>query len=171
MMLIRRATVEDARGIAEVHTRGWQIGYRDFFSIEYLAGLGQWTSEAGIGRREQSLADPAQTTLVAEEDGSILGFAGFGPNGDGLGDQVGELNGLYVDPDAWGQGIGTALIQAAETALAADGYTDAILWTLGINERTRRFYERRGWHFDGTILFHEATATERVRYTRDLPSP
>jgi GNAT superfamily N-acetyltransferase len=167
-MMVRRATVDDARGIAEVNLRGWQIGYRDFINSEYLRSLDWMISEQGLQRRQQSLADASQTTLVAEEDTKIVGFAGFGPNRDGLDDSIGELHGIYVDPDVWNRGIGTALIEAAEVWLTADGFTSAILWTLGANQRTRRFYENRGWHFDGARLFHKATATERVRYTKDL---
>jgi GNAT superfamily N-acetyltransferase len=166
---IRRATVADARGIAEVHVRGWQIGFAEFFSAEYLSGISVFLEEESLRRREATLADSEQTTLVAEEDGRILGFASYMLNSDDLGADVGELGAIYVDPEHWDRGIGTALIDAVEAGLTAQGYVRATLWTLGVNQRTRAFYERRGWRFDGATKPHRS-GVELVRYAKQLRS-
>ncbi|MFL6731744.1 MAG: GNAT family N-acetyltransferase, partial [Sphingomicrobium sp.] len=42
--------------------------------------------------------------IVAEMDGGIAGFAAV---------VGGELDGLFVEPDLWGRGIGRALVDAA----------------------------------------------------------
>src|SRR3954471_24166298 len=42
--------------------------------------------------------------IVAEIDGEIVGFAAV---------VGGELDGLFVEPDLWGQGIGRTLVEAA----------------------------------------------------------
>jgi GNAT superfamily N-acetyltransferase len=167
-MEIRQATPDDARAIAEVHVRTWQIAYVEFVSAEFLTGLAQLLNEPALTRRRQALEDPGQTTLVAEEDGRILGFAAAGLNRDDLGPNVGELYAIYVHPKAWDQGVGTRLITHAEAILVEAGYQRAILWTLGANARTRRFYENRGWRFEGTSYLHEASGTERVRYEKEL---
>src|SRR5687767_8285944 len=98
---VRPATTADARGIAEVHVRGWQIGYAEVFSAAVLAPISVFREEKSLRRHEVALADPAQTTLVAEEDGRILGFAACMLNNDDLGDEVGELGAIYVDPGSW----------------------------------------------------------------------
>ncbi|MBA2255174.1 MAG: GNAT family N-acetyltransferase [Chloroflexi bacterium] len=60
------------------------------------------------------------------------------------------LEGLYVDPEAWGSGAAGALHDHAVEALRAAGITMARLWVLEHNQRARRFYERRGWRPDGS---------------------
>jgi GNAT superfamily N-acetyltransferase len=164
---IRTATPADARQVAEVHVRTWQIGFASYFTVEYLEGQSAFLEEPALRRREEQLADPAMTTIVAKDDGGILGFAAYMENRDELGDDVGELGAIYVDPSAWDRGVGTALIAAAEVGMLDRGYRQAILWTLGPNERTRRFYEHRGWTFDGTTKAHR-TGVELVRYAKVL---
>jgi GNAT superfamily N-acetyltransferase len=166
-MNVRKASPADAEGIATVHIKTWQTAYVEFFPPEYLQGMSRFLTPEGIARRREGLASTEHTTFIAEERGDILGFATVLKNGDGLGDEVGELGAIYVDPDAWDRGVGTALINAVHESLAASGFQRAILWTLAANERTRRFYERRGWHFDGTTKPHQ-TGAELVRYAREL---
>ena len=57
------------------------------------------------------------------------------PLGDGM------LNHLYVDPDAMGGGIGTALLARAQER-CPQGFR---LWTFQQNKGARRFYERSGF--------------------------
>ncbi len=72
----------------------------------------------------------------------IRGFASVSPS-------AGELGALYVDPQAWGTGLGQALIIEAERRLA-ERHAVAGLWGLAGNVRARRFYEAGGWRTDGT---------------------
>jgi hypothetical protein len=72
---IRLATPADARGIAEVHVRTWQIAYVDYFSAEYLEGQDRLLEADGLRRREEGLANAEWQTVVAEEAGRVLGFA------------------------------------------------------------------------------------------------
>jgi GNAT superfamily N-acetyltransferase len=167
VITVRKAKPTDALPIAALHVRAWQIGFAEYFSAEYLEGQASFLEEPALRRREEQLASPEITTLVAGEEGLILGFAAWMKNRDDLGDEVGELGAIYVHPDAWGQGAGTALITEVEAEMALAGYARAILWTLGPNERTRRFYEHRGWSFDGTTKPHR-TGVELVRYAKVL---
>ena len=73
-----------------------------------------------------------QEVWVWDEDGRVLGFAALG---DGM------LNHLYVDPDAMGGGIGTALLARAQER-CPQGFR---LWTFQQNKGARRFYERSGF--------------------------
>jgi ribosomal protein S18 acetylase RimI-like enzyme len=162
---IRPATLDDARGIAEVHVRGWQIGYRDYFSTEFLAALS--VDERELRWREGTLRDSSITLLVAVESDRVIGFTSYGLNHDALPPTVGEMYALYVDPEHWNRGAGTMLITASEAGLADARYESAVLWTLGPNQRTRAFYERRGWRSDGTTKPHH-TGVELVRYAKQL---
>jgi ribosomal protein S18 acetylase RimI-like enzyme len=41
-------------------------------------------------------------------------------------------------------------MHAALDAMRSRGAAEAILWVLDDNPRARRFYEREGWHADGS---------------------
>jgi GNAT superfamily N-acetyltransferase len=110
--------------------------------------------------------------VVADGDGSLLGFAAFGPARDEDQDpgQTGEVMAIYVLPGAWGQGWGRRLMAAAVTSLAGSGFGRAVLWVLDANERARRFYRAAGWAPDGAArrdTIGGAQVTE-VRYRKDL---
>lgn len=77
----------------------------------------------------------------------IVGFVTFSPE-TGVYEQAaakGVVENLYVDPDRRGQGIGSALLRAAEDALRSDGADVVVLDVMAENEAARRFYESHGF--------------------------
>jgi GNAT superfamily N-acetyltransferase len=73
---------------------------------------------------------------VAEIDGRIAGFSAV---------VGGELDGLFVEPELWGRGIGRALADAAVHDARRRGYT---LWVIA-SPSARGFYERCGFSLEG----------------------
>jgi ribosomal protein S18 acetylase RimI-like enzyme len=136
--VVRDARSEDVEAIARVHVRGWQQGYAHVFAADDLAGI-QLEGRKDTARDALSLA----VSLVAERDGEVQGFAFAGPSRDLP--AVAELYSIYVDPDAWGTGVGRELILEVEHRLRAQGFEEAELWVLEDNPRARRFYEAAGW--------------------------
>jgi ribosomal protein S18 acetylase RimI-like enzyme len=162
---VRIATVDDAPAIETIRIRGWQRAYRHVFPPERLDAMPiDWS------RWEARIADPPAKWTILVTGYPVVGFAATGPSRDDDGlDGVGELYGIYVDPEAWGTGAGRALIGAAEDALARD-FAEATLWVLEDNPRARRFYELAGWRWDGTRksdTFLDVDVAE-VRYRRRL---
>jgi GNAT superfamily N-acetyltransferase len=92
-------------------------------------------------RWNEAVGDDNGKVLVAERGDRIVGVAAA---------KDGWLNGLYVVPEEWGNGVADRLHDEALRALAAAGAATAHLWVLEDNRRARRFYERRGWRRDGT---------------------
>jgi ribosomal protein S18 acetylase RimI-like enzyme len=164
-MEVRRATIEDARGIADVHVRTWQSAYEHVFGAARLSAI---TIERRLPGWERALAEGEQRAFVAEEDGRIVGWVTVGASRDP--DAEGELWGIYVEPEAWGSKAGPALMRVGLEELRAAGYRDAILWVLEDNPRARRFYEREGWTLDGIRRDgeHLGVRTAEVRYRRSL---
>jgi [ribosomal protein S18]-alanine N-acetyltransferase len=80
----------------------------------------------------------AARTLVAEEDGELLGW-GAREDGDSL------VTDLWVAPQHQGRGIGGALLDALEREIVAAGYAIAELETLASNLRAIQFYEQHGF--------------------------
>ena len=77
---------------------------------------------------------------VAEQDGTILGFA--------IGLNSGSVWALFVRPECEGQGIATRL-QAAMLEWYAQQPLDRLWLTTGARTRARRFYETHGWQYAG----------------------
>ncbi len=172
-MEIRPATAADAGRIAVVHVRSWQGAYRGLMPQEYLDGLDPAARAAGWERSLRELDWSRSGVLVAEEDGALAGFAGFGPARAEDEDpaRVGEVRAIYLLPEAWGRGTGGRLMAAALARLTQAGYAEAILWVLGTNARARRFYEAGGWAADGGTLDDDSRGfrISEVRYRRPLP--
>ena len=74
--------------------------------------------------------------IVAEIGGEIAGFAAV---------VGGELDGLFVEPDLWGRGIGRALVDAATHEARKRGLTLKVIAQPG----ARRFYEMCGFALEG----------------------
>jgi GNAT superfamily N-acetyltransferase len=164
--VVRDATVADAGGIAHVHTRTWQIAYDHVFPTARLAGIVE-EHRAEQWRGRLASPEPQRHTLVVESDDRVVGFADVGPTRDPEGSQqrVGELYAIYVLPEAWGGGIGRALMSEVLARLRQDGFREAILWVIEDNPRTRRYYELAGWKLDGGTK-EEAVLDVPVRQVR-----
>ncbi|HSI98419.1 MAG TPA: GNAT family N-acetyltransferase [Gaiellaceae bacterium] len=169
--VVRDALVEDAPGIAHVHTRTWQVAYEHVFPTARLAGLVEEHRAAQWGEWLSS-PEPRRHTLVVDVDGGIVGFAHVGPTRDpeASDELVGELYAIYVLPESWGRGIGRALMAEVLARLRSDGFREAVLWVIEDNPRTRRYYERAGWHFDGGIKEEPVLdiGVREVRYRIEL---
>lgn len=76
--------------------------------------------------------------IVAEIAGEIAGFAVV---------VGGELDGLFVEPDLWGHGIGGTLVDAATREARRRGLALKVI----ANPRARRFYESCGFSAEGEV--------------------
>ena len=167
--LIRPATPVDALAVARVHVRSWQTGYRELLPAAFLAGL---RPEDRAARYTFADPDPdSPKTLVASVDGTIRGFVTTLPAKEAESAGKGELAGLYVDPDFWGQGLGQALMIPARARLTERGFRTAVLWVLDGNARAERFYRADGWQADGMNRTQEVWGlrVREHRFTRTLP--
>jgi GNAT superfamily N-acetyltransferase len=166
---VRAARPGDAAEVADVHVRSWQAAYRGLLPPEYLDGL---RAEDRAARYRFDDADPAAPfTMVAETDGHIRGFATVGPASHDESSSVGELLALYVDPEAWGTGVGRLLVGEARAHLARRGFVEAILWVLSGNSRAQRFYRTDGWVLDGRARTDEVWGVEvdEISFWRPVP--
>jgi len=103
-------------------------------------------------RWEETFSKPKKDThvFVAEIDREIVGFCSVGPCRDNDMDKhTSELWAIYVDPKSMNKGIGSALHEHGLNYLRGSCYKKAILWVLTSNEKTRKWYEGRGWVVEG----------------------
>ncbi len=169
MLIVRQAEPQDAEAVAGVHVRSWQAAYRGLLPDDYLDGLrpSDRAARYTFGRK----GPEAPETLVLVADGLISGFATLGPSRDGDAAAAGELYALYLDPRAWGRGMGRTLMAAARARLHGRGFAVGILWVLTGNHRARRFYCADGWQPDGHARCAQVwgASVDEVRYRRPLP--
>jgi len=89
----------------------------------------------------------ADELLVAVERGELLGFVMFTvQTSDFTQDTTrGLVRNIYVAPEHRSQGVGTALLGAAEEELTDRGVEHLVLEVMADNEAARRFYRRHGY--------------------------
>jgi len=129
--------------IASIHIDTWRTTYRGHFPDAVLDALDldRWTV-----RREQRLRElPArEICLVAEHEGSVVGFVMAGPRDFDAASVGGEVYAIYVRDAAQRAGAGRALLSEAARRLDAFGLRSLLIWVLRENAKGRSFYERMG---------------------------
>lgn len=161
--LVRPAEARDLAAMLVLKRRAGVAAWQHILPLDALQGLGMPARWVTVVRAP----GPRQAALVAELEGAIAGFAMIRPSNDADADaSIGELDGLYTDPDAWGRGAGRALLEAAVEGLRSAGFTSATLWTATENQRPRAIYERFGWRADGLARRRTLGGTEfeELRY-------
>ncbi|QYH36628.1 GNAT family N-acetyltransferase [Salinibacterium sp. M195] len=138
----RSARLDDSREVASVHTQSWKETYAGVFPEQ------AWSVESRVRREamwNELLLDENVTTVVAEIDHRIVGFAHAEHKRDEPTLPTEELKMIYVLAEAQGTGAGQALIDAALGGAAAS------VWVLEHNPRARSFYARNRFMPDGTV--------------------
>jgi ribosomal protein S18 acetylase RimI-like enzyme len=164
---VRRARPDDAPAIAETGVFGWRSAYRGILPDEYLDGMSIDTRE--IAWRHRLEADPEGLTpaWVGESAGRVVGFVSGGPPRDeDVAAPAAEIYAVYLRPEAWRQGLGTALMEEATNHLRRLGATYLVLWVFEANRPARAFYEALGWLPDGgrQALMVAGVRAQEVRY-------
>ena len=126
-MILRPYRSEDCPALARlfydtVHT----VNARDYTPEQ----LDAW-ADGNVDLAAWDTSFLAHHSLVAEENGEILGFADM--------DTTGYLDRLYVHKDYQGQGVATALCDALEASCHAEHFTTHASLT------ARPFFEGRGY--------------------------
>ena len=133
-------TDDELCGRGYVHCTSWKEAYRGIVCDRYLDSM---TVEATTARARQF----PENTLVAKENGKVVGFAVYGPSRDEDLPDAGEVVAIYVLSEYYGRKIGYRLMNEAVSRLKE--YNTVFLWVLEKNERAIRFYHKYGFEFDG----------------------
>lgn len=160
---VRRAVFDDAADIAAIHAAARLVGYRDFVSDELLRStfrgdfVGLWEERLG--------ADEPPVVYVATHDGRLVGYCMvLMPSDDeDSGGVVAELTRMSVNPEAWGAGVGTALLNETLELLRREGWEAVSLWVLERNGRAREFYAGAGFELDGAEMIDPWSGQTEVR--------
>jgi ribosomal protein S18 acetylase RimI-like enzyme len=103
--------------------------------------------------------------LVAEDGGRVIGFVVYRLQGTFV--HSGYILDVGVGADAQNQGVGTRLMDAAETDIFGHG-PNVFLLVSASNTGAQRFYERRGYRRIGEIPDYIQRGTTEVLYRKTL---
>jgi putative acetyltransferase len=137
-MTVRRATVDDADAICELHVRSIRVlCAADYTAEQVEAWAGPKTAESYV----RAMTDGGETMSVAVDDaGRVAGFVAF---------KGAEIYGLYVAPESVGRGAGTTLLATAEDAMRAAGVAH-VRFRSTLTAVT--FYTRHGYQCGGDAV-------------------
>ena len=141
---IRRALLDDAIAIAEVHVGSWRTTYPGIVDQSYIDSLSVPERAAAWGRRLSADPDMFPDVLVAEAaDGGIVGFISGGAIRDSWAGFDAELYAIYLLNSVQQKGVGRRLVREWAGLALADGWHAAVVRVLSDNPACL-FYERLG---------------------------
>ena len=127
-----------------------------------LFGEEAWSRQMLVGELGQQPA--SRYYLVAEEAGTIVGYAGL----LAAGAQADVLT-IAVSTARWGQGIGSQLLADLLTEAVRRGCTEMFLEVRADNTRAQRLY--RWWGFDDVGIrrgYYQPSGMDAIVMRRDL---
>lgn len=152
---IRKATEQDIDAIIALCKESLDEAYGAFIPLDKLL---PWLEGEIIDRL---VADEWPAMTVAEKNGVIAGVVTVTGNEVGL---------LWVGPAHRKSGIGGALMEHAEHAIAAEGFTEVCLNCFSDNGRAMDFYRIRGFDTVRSEMNEDASVMQDVM-VKQLANP
>ncbi|GAB6861345.1 GNAT family N-acetyltransferase [Haloplanus litoreus] len=161
MVAVESAEPDDADAVAD--------RWADLAAGQRRYGSHLRPDESGAAIRELMARAAADGRLdVARTDDDIVGFVRYDIERGPLAQDVirGVVRDLYVDPERRGEGVGGALLDAAERELLARGADVVTVEAMADNEDAIRLYERRGYRPHRIAFEREVENDKRSRGNR-----
>ena len=147
MIGIRQASVADIPVIRAIAQATWPVAYKGMISPEQIAYMLELMY--GEGSLREQMGTKGHRFLIAEVNGTPIGFAGFEHHHEGR--TCTRLHKLYVLPGHQGSGAGRSLLKAVLEATLAAG--DLSL-DLTVNRRNQAiaFYRAQGFTIERDVV-------------------
>jgi ribosomal protein S18 acetylase RimI-like enzyme len=172
-MNIRPAAPTDSESIRRVSARSSRAAYEEILDDEALIETMEdpEMSQQIADHLREVRETAAIVYLVATAGAEICGFVQL-LAGERTPERTDEeeafLKSLYVHPDHWGEGVGTALLEAGVERLPESADTLSLA-VLADNDIGRGFYESRGFEKVGPSEFEvDGVSYDTVIYERSL---
>jgi GNAT superfamily N-acetyltransferase len=166
---VRPARAGDAAAVGAIQARAWRQAFG-----AVLPG-GALDEHALADAWADAIADPPSpryAVLVATSGVTVVGFVAVTPGEDpDLGDDVGEIRVLAVDPAAQRAGHGSRLLSAATATLRDQGVTGVVVWLPLPDAVMQNFFASAGMVADGarrTLAAPDGGTVTQLRLTAAL---
>ncbi|SIR81954.1 N-acetylglutamate synthase, GNAT family [Haladaptatus litoreus] len=137
-MEIRPANEGDFGAIRRIAHRAWDEAYDDILDEDTITEtVSSWYSNESLS---DALDKPGTAFLVAVTDDELVGFCHAVFYED-----EGDVLRLYVDPDDWGNGVGTALHERLRENFHDFNTKRMNAMVLADNDIGNEFYQRMGF--------------------------
>ena len=121
--------------------------------VDLAADQRRHGSHLGAGANREAIHETmlrhvvTDTVRLAERAGTVVGFVTFGAESGRYSQDVvrGTIHNVYVRPADRNEGVGSALLAAAERELASRGVEVVALEAMARNDAARSFYARHGY--------------------------
>ena len=167
--IIRKACIENAPRMAEIHVFGWRCAYKDFIPMDFLI------NKHTVNKREEKFREYLSgnndygETYVFEENNIIKAFMTIGNCRDeDKNNKTFELQGIYVDPLFQRQKTGTHLVEYCIKEARIKDKNEIVLWVFEKNYETIKFYKKKGFEKDGKSKLSEYFNENIIRMSMKL---
>ncbi|WP_088894023.1 GNAT family N-acetyltransferase [Leptolyngbya ohadii] len=130
--------------------RDWRGGDRQIAAgliasvlAEYGLGNEPDGADQDVLNVEQAYWETGGQFWVVEQDGRLVGTAGFYPIARG--NHAVEIRKMYLLPEVRGQGLGRFLLKALEETIASLGYREIWIETASVLKEAVQLYENSGY--------------------------
>ena len=151
-MQIRNAVLEDMVQAGHIMSVSFRTAFADFVSQQTMDACAR--EDNCIALLEGIFREGKVHFLMGENSGMLA----WQQTVDGA-----EIIAIHTLPESRGTGLGHAILTAA---LSQIGNQPVFLWAFKENTRARRFYEKHGFHWDGSERVSEFDDVLEVRYVR-----
>ena len=153
-MNVRNAEFEDIKQLGHIMAVSFRSAFSDFVTSQTLDACAQ---EKGCIALLEGIFQEGKMHFLMDGDSGMLVWEDAG---DGA-----QIVAIHSLPESWGTGLGKAMLVEA---LRQIGDRPVFLWAFKDNKRARRFYEKNGFHWDGTERVSEFDDALEVRYVKGI---
>lgn len=134
----------------------WRSGFRGILDDSIIEKYTEFTGARAMFL--QVLESGIGTMYLAQSDGQPMGLLYWLKEED-----TARIEALLTVPEAWGRGIGAALLEQAVADARSAGCSSLQVWPFAENHRARRFYEKHSFCPTGKDRIADAVETEYTR--------
>ena len=153
-MNVRNAEFEDIKQLGHIMAVSFRSAFSDFVTSQTLDACAQ--EKGCVALLEGIFQEGKMHFLMGGDSGMLV----WEDAGDGA-----QIVAIHSLPESWGTGLGKAMLVEA---LRQIGDRPVFLWAFKDNKRARRFYEKNGFHWDGTERVSEFDDALEVRYVKEI---
>ena len=150
---VRNAKFSDMQLAGRIMSISFRTAFSAFVSAETMEDCAR---EKNCIALLEGIFREGKVHFLMGEDAGMLAWQYVG--------DAAEIVAIHSLPESRGTGLGHAML---EEALKQIGERSVFLWAFKENKRARRFYEKHGFHWDGSERVSEFDGALEVRYVKE----